>query len=304
MEIVSSITGQQLIVTFRRNISAIIHRLGTLTLAQDEEQEVSLFLWAGTALEKSASSEKEVQDLTHKYDEQGNIVKKLNAQLEDLLKAKEEHETALLEKFRELLNAKKLKVRDQQRLLAGAKVDPNKGTYSTSNPGASISVVMFNVNPSPAAQVKASRATGPSRTPKPSRSSKRKAAATTPPPASPDAEDSAFEAMAVNDKDQDPDLAAEDQPGTPDKSDLEATEDEDDDLDAAAPSQPLKSGVGAKGKILEGSGGKAAEPASPPPRRELPFKKPVQPPPRAKSPDDAVFNDGVDRGDTTSDDEL
>ena len=128
LEIVSSITDQQLIVTFRKNISGIIHRLGTLTLAQDEEQEVSLFVWAGHALERSASLEKEVQDLAHKYDEQGDMVKKLNAQLEDLIKAKEEHEDALLEKFRELLNAKKLKIRDQQRLLAGAKVDPNKGT--------------------------------------------------------------------------------------------------------------------------------------------------------------------------------
>lgn len=136
LELVSSITNQQLIVTFRRNISGIINRLGTLTLAQDEEQELSLFLWAGTALERSASLESEVQDLTHKYDEQGDMIDKLNAQLEDLIKAKEEHENALLEKFGELLNAKKLKIRDQQRLLAGAKIDPNKGTESFSPPEA------------------------------------------------------------------------------------------------------------------------------------------------------------------------
>lgn len=132
----SSITNQQLIITFRRIISGIINRLGTLILAQDEEQELSLFLWAGTALERSASLESEVQGLTHKYDEQGYMIDKLNAQLEDLIKAKEEHENALLEKFAELLNAKKLKIRDQQRLLAGAKIDPNKGTESFSPPEA------------------------------------------------------------------------------------------------------------------------------------------------------------------------
>lgn len=110
--------------------------------------------------------------------------------------------------------------------------------------------------------------------------------------------------MAVDDKDQDPDLAAEEQPGTPDKSDVDATEDEDDDLDVAPPSQPLKPGLGAKGKILEGGDSKTAEPASPPPRRELPFKIPAQPPPRVKSPDDAAPNDADDGGDTTSDDEL
>ena len=131
LEIVSSITDQQLNVTFRKNISGIIHRLGTLNLAQDELQEISLFGWVGTALEKCTTLEKEAQDLTDKYNEQGTILKKLNAQLEDLIKAKEDHENNLLEKFRELLNAKKLKIRDQQRLLAGAKVDPNKGIQSS-----------------------------------------------------------------------------------------------------------------------------------------------------------------------------
>ncbi|KAA6409529.1 MAG: hypothetical protein FRX48_06140 [Lasallia pustulata] len=286
VEIVSSIAGQQLIVTFRKNISGIIHRLGTLTLAQDEEQEVSLFAWAGSALESSASLEKEVLHLSHKYDEQGNMVKKLNAQLEDLIKAKQEHENALLEKFRELLNAKKLKIRDQQRLLAEAKVDPNK-----------------------ADQVKASRSTGPSRTPKPSRTSKRKAATTAPPPASSDAEDTGFEAMTVDNNDQGSDLAAEDQPGTPDKSDLDATEDEDDDLDPAPVPQPPKSGVGAKGKIIEGAENNAVEaeePASPPPRRELPFKplEAPQPRPRADSSGKASQKDADDGGDMTSDDEL
>lgn len=306
MEIVSSIAGQQLIVTFRKNISGIIHRLGTLTLAQDEEQEVSLFAWAGSALESSASLEKEVLHLSHKYDEQGNMVKKLNAQLEDLIKAKQEHENALLEKFRELLNAKKLKIRDQQRLLAEAKVDPNKGTWT---PFALPSLQSCDIDPSSADQVKASRSTGPSRTPKPSRTSKRKAATTTPPPASFDAEDTGFEAMTVDNNDQESDLAAEDQPGTPDKSDLDATEDEDDDLDPAPVPQPPKSGVGAKGKIIEGAENNAVEaeePASPPPRRQLPFKplEAPQPRPRADSSGKASQKDADDGGDTTSDDEL
>ncbi|KAI4127321.1 MAG: hypothetical protein LQ347_004652 [Umbilicaria vellea] len=303
LETVSSIANQQMIVTFRKNISGIKHRLGTLTLAQDEEQELSLYVWAGTVLERSASLENEVQDLTHRYDEQGDMIKKLNAQLEDLIKAKEDHENALLEKFRDLLNAKKLKIRDQQRLLAGAKIDPNKGTQFPPKP-ISLSGFVFDVNAFPGAQVKAARTTSAARSPKPSRPSKRKAAATTPPPVSSDAEDSGFEAVTVDDKDQDPDLAAEEQPGTPDKSDLDATEDEDDDLDIAPPSQSLKPGLSTKGKILEGADSKAAEPASPPPRRELPFKIPAQSPPRAKSPDDVAKNGADDGGDTTSDDEL
>ncbi|KAL9097806.1 MAG: hypothetical protein Q9165_000132 [Trypethelium subeluteriae] len=55
----------------------------------------------------------------------GITVDKLQAQLDDLVKSKEEHEEALLNKFRQLLNSKKLKIRDQQRLLAGARIDPD-----------------------------------------------------------------------------------------------------------------------------------------------------------------------------------
>merc|ERR1711939_405777 len=46
----------------------------------------------------------------------------LNQQLEDLVKAKKDHEDELLKKFAALLNTKNLKIRDQQRLLAGAKI--------------------------------------------------------------------------------------------------------------------------------------------------------------------------------------
>jgi hypothetical protein len=46
--------------------------------------------------------------------------------LEDLIAAKATHENELLKKFCDLLNEKKSKIRDQQRLLASAKVDPVK----------------------------------------------------------------------------------------------------------------------------------------------------------------------------------
>lgn len=76
---------------------------------------------------QSDTIEKDMSDLRVKYEEQSRTVEKLDQQLEDLIKAKKEHENALLEKFQHLLNAKKLKIRDQQRLLASAKVDPEKG---------------------------------------------------------------------------------------------------------------------------------------------------------------------------------
>lgn len=51
----------------------------------------------------------------------------LQEQLDEFIKAKADSERELLEKFRLLLNSKKLKIRDQQRLLASAKIDPVAG---------------------------------------------------------------------------------------------------------------------------------------------------------------------------------
>jgi len=45
--------------------------------------------------------------------------------MDEFLTVKEEHENHMLEKFSHLLNAKKLKIRDQQRLLAGAAINGN-----------------------------------------------------------------------------------------------------------------------------------------------------------------------------------
>ena len=53
---------------------------------------------------------------------------KLQGQIDEFIAYRGHHERQMLEKFRLLLNAKKLKIRDQQRLLAGAKVDVRAGT--------------------------------------------------------------------------------------------------------------------------------------------------------------------------------
>jgi methionyl-tRNA synthetase len=57
-----------------------------------------------------------------------DTIAKLNAQLDDFIKTKNETETAMLQQFMELLNEKKRKIRDQSRLLATAKVDSSVGT--------------------------------------------------------------------------------------------------------------------------------------------------------------------------------
>jgi hypothetical protein len=76
-----------------------------------------------------ASRERVTEELaaaTAKIKALENSVKELKAQLDDLITTKEDDETQMLEKFRDLLNEKKVKIRQQQRLLAVAKVDPEK----------------------------------------------------------------------------------------------------------------------------------------------------------------------------------
>ena len=128
LETLAEIREDRLEITFRRNISGITQRLGAIALKKDEDQEINTVAWAVNAVSRSRGLEKEVQGLQKKYNEQGETIRKLNKQLDELIEAKKEHENSLLQKFRELLNAKKLKIRDQQRLLAGAKVDPTKGS--------------------------------------------------------------------------------------------------------------------------------------------------------------------------------
>ena len=127
LEIVASISGDMLVIVFRKNISGIHQRLGEISLSQSDDQEIDTIAWVSTAVRRANALEKNVLDLQAKYEEQGEIMRKLETQLEDLINAKKEHENALLEKFRELLNMKKLKIRDQQRLLAAAKVSADTG---------------------------------------------------------------------------------------------------------------------------------------------------------------------------------
>lgn len=109
------------------NISGITQRLGEILLRKDDTQEIDFITWTATAVMHCTSLEEDIYTLREKYEEQIHVIEKLNQQLEELINAKIEHESLLLEKFRDLLNAKKLKIRDQQRLLASTNVNPNKG---------------------------------------------------------------------------------------------------------------------------------------------------------------------------------
>jgi hypothetical protein len=69
-----------------------------------------------------------VVDLKAQVASEQYTIAKLNAQLDDFIKTKNDTETAMLQQFMLLLNEKKRKIRDQSRLLAGAKVDKPTGS--------------------------------------------------------------------------------------------------------------------------------------------------------------------------------
>lgn len=243
LEVFASLVGDQLSIIFRNNISGITQKLGEVAFKKDESQELDITGWAGTAVERSNELDRETQDLSSRYDEQTKKMDKLNDQLEDLIKAKKEHEHSLLKSFSELLNTKKLKIRDQQRLLASAKVDPTR-----------------------AAKVRNARSTSKPRAATASRIGKRKAKSGH--RDSESSEESGFEGSALKKKSEsDP----SEQMNTPENSDLEVTEDESDNSPDSAPHIPKppdgnKATGGEKGARVE-----EMQLDMLPPTRDLPF---------------------------------
>ena len=245
LEVFASLAGDQLSIVFRNNISGITQKLGEVTFKKDESQELDITGWAGTAVQRSNELDREVQALSSRYDEQTKKMDKLNNQLEDLIKAKKEHEDSLLKSFCELLNAKKLKIRDQQRLLASAKVDPMQ-----------------------AAKVQNARSTSKPRAATASRTGKRKAKSGH--RDSESSEESGFEGSALKQK---PESDLSEQMNTPEHSDSEVTEDEIGDRPDSAPhaakppdrSNATGGATGARGEEMQLN--------TLPPTRDLPFEE-------------------------------
>lgn len=93
-----------------------------------------MFEWSGLAAARAGELESQVIDLTDRYRAAEDAVQKLEEQLEELMRAKSQHETQLVANFVQLLNEKKLKIRNQQRLLASATADPTKGISHSLDP--------------------------------------------------------------------------------------------------------------------------------------------------------------------------
>lgn len=257
IETVASVFPSRLTLIFRKNISGITQRLGELTLHQDDNLELDPLDFTSTAIERGDALEAQVVELSAKHAFAQQTVSALNQQLEELITAKEAHENALLSKFAVLLNAKKVKIRAQQRLLAQSTV---RG---------------------PAQQIRATTkkedVNMAARKPGGSRGGKRKADEAELREDVDDTdedEEAAFEgpASSVRVKDENVDEDVDGMLQTPDASDEDPTEDEDEgDMDG-----------GGKGENVAGAPTESQQmevDASPPPvsdlppDRELPFEE-------------------------------
>ncbi|KAK8169411.1 hypothetical protein IWX90DRAFT_176645 [Phyllosticta citrichinensis] len=278
IEILSAVSDRRLTLTLRKNIGGITQRIGAIHLPENNDEEISLFDWTVAACAEADREHAELGDLQTRYEELQEKCRKFDAQLQDLVQAKQNHETALLAKFEQLLNAKKLKIRDQQRLLAGARVDPVAA----------------------AAVEGARQSTRGRRRAGPSRPNKRQASNGA------DSEsDSTFEPRKPKPVDDDetsePEL-------TPQESDPDETEDEQDgnmSEDASVP-RAAKPGEASKKKAIgtiAGNGNSQEQrkpdsldsPPPPPPRRELPY---------ARKNDQGKSGKQLQDEDDTTDDEL
>jgi len=116
LEIVAEVSGETCTLVLRRKFGAVVQRLGSISLIQDDErEEVSAFEWVESAVAASDGLRSELATLQASLMSQHALVASLTSQLDELVKAKKEHEKQLLRKCAALLDTKRAKIRDQQR---------------------------------------------------------------------------------------------------------------------------------------------------------------------------------------------
>jgi hypothetical protein len=201
-----------------------------------------------------------VAKLSVKSSEAETAVTQLQSQLKELIKAKDEDETALLRKFRDLLNEKKIKIREQQQALALLSTNPSMAGQSQPPQAVEVEV-------EPPKSRKPARQAGNSRT------SKRKA------PASRRVEESDDDA-AVDTMDVDVKQEADDtDPGN--TTEATASVDSDEDNNAGGDGDGVHSSSSQQNDAVASKKTPPKEADEPPPPRALPFtaKKPAKPAP-------------------------
>ena len=87
-------------------------------MKHEPDEAIELFEWCATAAEAVQAGRQSTIEASDKINVLELSVKELREQLDELIKAKRDDETVQLQKFCDLLNEKKVKIREQQRVIA------------------------------------------------------------------------------------------------------------------------------------------------------------------------------------------
>ncbi|KAK5938020.1 hypothetical protein PMZ80_009609 [Knufia obscura] len=125
LEIVCKRSGKSskpgLTITLRTRVEDIERRLGRVELSFTEDtDDVDIFGWTSQAIQTRDDISARLSERQSSLEEAQKEIGSLKKRLEELIVAKEEHESQLLAKFALLLNEKKLRIRTQQRQIAEA----------------------------------------------------------------------------------------------------------------------------------------------------------------------------------------
>lgn len=260
--------------------NSLQQRIGTIILDFKEDEELDIFDWCGRALAAKQSIEADLKSATSKAEWVENAVKELRDQLEELIRAKKAEEAELLGKCRDLLNEKKVKIREQQRLLLENNVDAES----------------VGVAPSP--KKKAPQTTR-GHTPKSSRTSKRKAAEPEPEPEVPESDDE-LEKMEVDKKHGEEDSEEDRTTDAGDNDDETASEPDDEDEEPVPATRRAARNVD-KPPAANTRHASQKKVETPPPPRTLPFNQRKAAAKPSPSPEPEPEAEGSE---TESDDEL
>ncbi|KXH48157.1 hypothetical protein CSIM01_08709 [Colletotrichum simmondsii] len=249
VEAIASVENESVLtLTIRKKGNEFTQRLGAIELSHSPRELIELFDWCALSAQTANEAKESLASTTAKASKLEESVRELKAQLDELVAAKEADESELLEKFRDLLNEKKVKIRQQQKLLASASVEPEK---------------LAQVQQRSQAAVRGHAAAK-------SRPGKRKTA-----PAPVDDADSSDESEGKMDvdevKEQAADLSDQQRDTTEDEDETASEDDDDEEPAAPAPSKHTRSQVSPPPKPKA-----AAAPAkkeAPPAKRELPFAR-------------------------------
>lgn len=112
-------TRSSLTISILEDVSGIRHTHGTIKLELSEViDDVNLFDWTSIVVTDRDALRAHVLRLEKEAKDSQTTIDAMRKELDELIQAKQDHETQLLAKFAELLNQKKLRIRMQQRQLA------------------------------------------------------------------------------------------------------------------------------------------------------------------------------------------